>query len=259
MKAMLLAAGLGTRLRPLTNNWPKCLMPIKGRPLLEYWLSNFKKQNIDEVLINMHHHSEIVKEFIQQPQFTGWVKSVYEEQLMGTAGTLRKNANFFYNNSIIIAHADNWCCCDFKDFIAFHNFSRPEGTLITMMTFDCSNPSDCGIVELDDQGIVVDFHEKIENPPGHLANAAVYIIEPEVLKWIEKHTNNNDFSTQVLPYFVGKIATWKNNDIHKDIGTIGMLKDAQLDNCDLPFWMTNNSWQEQFTKHLIHKEIKEII
>ena len=48
-------------------------------------------------------------------------------------------------------------------------------------------------------------------------------------------------------------------DIHKDIGTIGMLKDAQLDNCDLPFWMSNNSWQEQFTKHLIHKEIKEII
>lgn len=254
---MLLAAGFGTRLRPLTNNWPKCLMPIKGRPLLEYWLSNLKKQNIDKVLINRHHHSEKVKEFINQPQFVGWVKSVYEEELMGTAGTLRKNAKFFRDNSALIAHADNWCCCDFKDFISYHKHKRPSGTLITMMTFDCETPRSCGIVELDNQGIVIDFFEKVENPPSSLANAAIYIIEPEVIKWIEKNTNVVDFSTEVLPYFYGKIATWKNNHVHKDIGTIEMLKNAQLDNCDLPFWTANNSWQEKFTKHLIHEEIKD--
>jgi mannose-1-phosphate guanylyltransferase len=259
MKALLLSAGLGTRLLPYTHNWPKCLMPIKGRPLLEYWLSILKQQNIDEVLINRHHHSETVKEFLQQPQFNGWVKSVYEEQLLGTAGTVRKNTDFFRDNTVLIAHADNWCCCDFEDFISYHNHKRPAGTLITMMTFDCENPSSCGIVELDDQGVVVGFHEKIESPPGWLANAAVYIIEPEVLQWIEQNQKVNDFTTEVLPYFVGKITTWKNNNIHKDIGTIEILQNAQLDNCEPPFWDISNRWQEQFNKHSIHKEIKEKI
>jgi len=259
MRALLLAAGLGTRLRPLTNNWPKCLMPIKGRPLLEYWLSILKQQNISEVLINRHHHSEMVKGFIQQPQFNGWVKSVYEDRLLGTAGTLRKNADFFRDNTVLIAHADNWSCCDFEDFILYHNLKRPADTLITMMTFDCQNPSSCGVVEINSQGVVVGFHEKVESPPGKLANAAVYIIEPEVLQWIKNNLEANDFSTDVIPYFFGKIATWKNHNIHKDIGTIEMLKNAQLDICEPPIWGISNRWQEQFSKHSIHKEIKDNI
>ena len=94
MKALLLAAGLGTRLRPLTNDWPKCLMPIKGRPLLEYWLSILKQNNINNVVVNRHHHAGIIEDFLQQKQFEGWVRSVYEKELLGTAGTLRNNAEF---------------------------------------------------------------------------------------------------------------------------------------------------------------------
>ena len=69
MKALLLAAGLGTRLKPLTDIWPKCLMPIKGRPLLEYWLDTLQKLSINDVIVNTHYFSEYVKEFIEQTQF----------------------------------------------------------------------------------------------------------------------------------------------------------------------------------------------
>ena len=88
-KALLLAAGLGTRLRPLTNVWPKCLMPIQKRPLLEYWLGVLKRTGINSALVNLHHHSEVVEEFLQQSCFRSWVCTVYEEELLGTAGTLR--------------------------------------------------------------------------------------------------------------------------------------------------------------------------
>ena len=233
-------------------------MPIKGRPLLEYWLSILKQNDIDEVLVNRHHHAEIVEEFLQQPQFESWVESVYEKDLLGTAGTLRENKGFFQKGSLLMVHADNWCCCSLKEFIEYHNHRRPANTLITMMTFDCQNPTSCGIVELDNQNIVVGFHEKVNNPPGTLANAAVYIIEPEVLSWIKNRPQIKDFSTEVLPHFIGKISTWKNSNIHKDIGTIEMLQSAQQDICDPPMW-NNHSRNDNFNSHPIYQEIITIV
>ena len=100
VRALLLAAGLGNRLHPLTKKWPKCLMPIGERPLLEHWLETLYSINVREVLVNLHHHSEIVKEFLNRPRFKGWVRPVYEETLLGTAGTLRANKDFF----IIVQH-----------------------------------------------------------------------------------------------------------------------------------------------------------
>jgi len=258
MKALLLAAGLGTRLKPLTEIWPKCLMPINGRPLLEYWLGILKQQKIHDVLVNTHHHANIVDDFLQSPQFKNQVQSVFEPELLGTAGTLRKNAGFFRYDSVLIVHADNWSCCDFSDFISYHQTNRPPETVITMMTFDCDVPTACGIVELDEKSIVVDFHEKVKNPPGKLANAAVYIIEPEVLKWIEENPHVTDFSTEVLPHFIGKIATWKNNNIHKDIGTVEVLTGAQNDSCDSHLLKDQDLWQQNFMKHPIHELLSSL-
>ena len=95
VRALLLAAGLGTRLRPLTDHWPKCLMPIGERPLLEYWLETLWQSGVREVLVNLHYLSTVVEEFLDRPRFQGWVHSVRETELLGTAGTLRANADFF--------------------------------------------------------------------------------------------------------------------------------------------------------------------
>lgn len=253
MKALLLAAGLGTRLKPLTNIWPKCLMPIRGRPLLEYWLGILHNSGINDVLVNTHYFSKYVEEFLGQSHFSNWVSSVYEIELLGTAGTIRNNIDFCKDSTILLAHADNWTCCDFSDFLQYHHNKRPKGTVMTMMTFTCPNPSTCGIVELDCNGVVVEFHEKVKNPPSKLANAAVYLIEPEVVEWIKKHSKVTDFSTEVLPQFVGKIATWENQKIHRDIGTIEMLREAQIDECEPLIWGGNNLWQQNFLNNPIHK------
>jgi mannose-1-phosphate guanylyltransferase len=254
-KALLLAAGFGARLKPLTDIWPKCLMPIQDRPLLEYWLGILQSSGIDDVLINTHYLSEYVEDFLAQSHFSNWVKSVHEDNLLGTAGTIRNNSDFFEDSTVLLAHADNWMCCDFSDFLHYHHNKRPKGTVMTMMTFICPNPSACGIVELDNDGVVIGFHEKVQNPPFKLANAAVYLLESEVIEWIMNNPEITDFSTEVLPQFVGKIATWENQRIHRDIGTIKTLREAQTDNCDRPTWDGNNLWQQIFLDNPIHKFI----
>ena len=93
VRALLLAAGKGRRLRPFTNDWPKCLMPIGDRPLLEYWLQTLHEAGIRKVLVNLHHLPMVVQGFLSRRQFQGWVYSVREKELLGTAGTLRANNN----------------------------------------------------------------------------------------------------------------------------------------------------------------------
>jgi len=232
-------------------------MPIQDRPLLEYWLGIMQKLGITDVLVNTHYFSEHMNEFLNQPQFSSWVSSVYEDKLLGTAATIRENVNFFQDSALILVHADNWTCCNFSDFLHYHHNKRPKNTVMTMMTFQCSNPSSCGIVELDDDGVVIEFHEKVDNPPSNLANAAVYLLEPEVVKWIVENQEVVDFSTEILPQFVGKIATWENQKIHKDIGTIEMLREAQTDECEKPIWSSDNLWQQGFLNNPIHKLINK--
>lgn len=251
MKAILLAAGLGTRLGSLTDIWPKCLMPVRGRPLLEYWLDDLRAIGINDVLINTHHHSEIVTEFLARPKFGAGLVAVFEPELLGTAGTLRRNAAFSEGAEVFVAHADNWCRCDLSKFAQFHSCHRPPETDMTMMTFATDAPQNCGIVETDTRGVVIGFHEKVAQPPGNLANAAVYILEPKVLDWLLDNPDVGDFSTGVLPAFMGRIATWMNSGYHRDIGTLSELRKAQFDPADIATEV-RDEWSATFLRHPIH-------
>ena len=256
VRALLLAAGLGTRLYPLTKHWPKCLMPIGDRPLLEYWLEMLWRSGIREVLVNLHYLPTVVQDFLDRPRFRGWVHSVRETELLGTAGSLRANIDFFQGDTVLLVHADNWCQCQFGDFLEFHQQKRPTATSMTMMTFDTDSPQSCGIVETDAQGRVQVFHEKVAEPPGTRANAAVYLLEPEVLQWIEQQPEVSDFSTQVLPNYLQKIATWHNAQIHRDIGTIETLCQTQLDRKPEAVWSEMDAWQQWFLQHPIHQNLR---
>jgi mannose-1-phosphate guanylyltransferase len=259
VKALLLAAGLGSRLSPLTDDWPKCLMPIGERPLLEYWLETLSSSDVDDVLINLHHHSKMVKDFLNRPRFEGWVSSVYEDKLLGTAGTLRANKEYFQGCTTLLVHADNWCRCDFADYLNYHHNHRPDQCSITMMTFESPTPETCGIVETDENGIVLAFHEKSNNPPGNQANGAVYLIEPEILNRILENPSISDFSTEVLPHFIGSIATWHNEVIHRDIGALRMLQLAQSDPKPSSCWAETDTWQEEFLTNPIHQLIAQAV
>lgn len=227
MKALLLAAGFGTRLHPLTSVIPKCMVPINGRPLLEYWLKILSDAGISEVLVNLHFLPDIIKKFLQENTYSTAITISFEDHLLGTAGTLLFNKRFFGSEPIMMVHADNLCFCDFGLFIRNHH-ERPLGTEITMMTFNTSEPEKCGIVELDTKGVVLAFHEKVKSYHGTLANAAVYIIEPSLLGYLVKLNKDViDFSTEVLPHYIGKIYTYHNAFYHKDIGNINNLMEAQ--------------------------------
>ena len=157
MRAILLAAGFGTRLRPLTNVIPKCLVPIKGVPLLGIWLARLEKAGVGPFLVNTHYLADKVQEFIRLSSYEEKTKLAHEDYLLGTAGTLIKNLDFYQDEDGLLIHADNYCLADLEAFIHAH-INRPKGCLMTMMIFQTTNPSSCGIVELDKQGVVIRFH-----------------------------------------------------------------------------------------------------
>lgn len=229
MRALLLAAGLGTRLRPLTNFLPKCLAPIGGRPLLDYWIETLLQQGVSEILINTHYRADLVASYVAHSGWSDRVTLVHESALLGTAGTALANRGFFGTQPFLLAHADNLTRFDCARFIEAHR-RRPVGSALTMMLFETDDPRSCGIVELDETSLVRAFHEKVENPPGRLANAAVYIVEPEVMEFVAALGKPEiDFSTEVIPHFIGRIATFLNDDYHRDIGTIDSWASAQRD------------------------------
>jgi len=229
MKALLLAAGLGTRLRPITDTVPKCLVPINGKPLLEYWLENLGAIGINQFLINTSYLSEQVERFVNSSKYKEKITLVKEDELLNTGGTILENKSFLGDEGFMLVHADNLSFCDFEKFIGSHN-NRPKNCDITMMLFKSDDPSSCGIVELDQDNVVQKFYEKVKNPPSDLANGAVYICEPTIFDFLESLNKKHiDFSNDVLPFYMGKINTFLNDVYHRDIGTVENYAMAQID------------------------------
>ena len=219
MRVILLAAGFGTRLRPLTNNLPKCLIPIKGRPLLEIWVEKLVKEGYGPFLINTHYLEGKVLEFIEANKYREKIKQVHEEKLLGTAGTLIKNIDFYQDKDGMLIHADNYCLEDLRNLKKAHN-NRPKNCLMTMMTFQTDNPSSCGIVEVNNQNIVINFHEKKMKPPGNLANCAIYILSSQMIHEIKKETREaSDFSTEIIERYIGRIYNYQTKKTYIDVGT----------------------------------------
>jgi mannose-1-phosphate guanylyltransferase len=229
LKALLLAAGLGTRLRPLTDEIPKCLVPIQGKPLLAYWLDLLLPNGVQHARINTHYLAPQVRKFRDASPWRGRTSLVHEPVLLGTGGTILANRAFFGSEAFMVVHADNLSRFAVDGFLRAHA-ERARGAAMTMMTFETDSPQSCGIVETDAAGLVRRFHEKVPNPPGNRANAAVYIVEPEVVEFIASLGKAFvDLSTEVIPHFLGRIATFHNADYHRDIGSPEGLRAAQAE------------------------------
>ena len=124
-----------------------------------------------------------------------------------------------------------------------------------MMTFQTSTPTTCGVVEVDGKGVVQGFHEKVLDPPSNLGNGAVYLLEPEISAWISEHPSVKDFSTEVVPHFMGRIATWENKGLHRDIGTVRSLLAAQEDPQPDLCWDDSDGWARAFKSHPVHHQL----
>ena len=225
MKAFLLAGGFGTRLKPITDHTPKCLVEIAGKPLLQYWLEALHALGCTQIYINTHYLSEQVNQFIENSPFAEQVTLIHEPALLGTMGSIRHNRDKFDSEATLIAHADNFCLTDWLGFkSAFDN--RPVHCELTMMLFETPTPWSCGIVKHNENNILTDYIEKPEAAKaqpekyGNLANAAVFIASSTALDDIcSMPADCDDLCRDYLPLQIGKANTFVNDEVHIDIGT----------------------------------------
>jgi mannose-1-phosphate guanylyltransferase len=226
MKAFLLAAGTGTRLRPLTDSIPKCMIPINGKPLLGWWIELFKKHNIDEVLINLHHFPEIVKDYLDNNSGEVKFRYSFEESLLGSAGTLKENKDFVKNEKeFFILYADNLTNVNLTGLLQFHNSHTNP---FTMALFKTNNPSACGIALVDSENVITDFQEKPEHPKSNLASAGIFISEPGILDLIPDQ-KPADIGFDLIPKLINRMSGYLIDDYLIDIGTHNNLKKAGVE------------------------------
>jgi mannose-1-phosphate guanylyltransferase len=226
MKAFLLAGGLGTRLRPITDTTPKCLVEVGGRSLLDIWLDAFAKAGVEEVLVNTHHLAELVTGRVAERITPPVMRLSHEPVLLGSAGTLLANRDFVADDDMfLVVNADNLTDFDLGVLIDAH---RAGGTIATLTVFRAPRPSECGIIEVAD-GRVVGFVEKPTDPPSDLANAGMYAFHPSVLDEIPEPLPR-DIGFDLLPQLVGRARALALDDAYfLDIGTLAALEKARCD------------------------------
>lgn len=216
MKAFLLAAGVGSRLRPITDTTPKCMVPIGDRPLLDIWLEKFAAAGVDEVLVNLHHLPDVVRRHVEGRSGRPAVHLAYEPELLGSAGTLVANRSWVADEDFFLAcYADNLTDFPLSDLIEAH---QAHDAIATMTVFHSPNPSAGGVVETDTKGLMVGFTEKPVYPASDLVNAGMYAFSPDVLDAISQPAPV-DIGYYLLPQLVGRAYAVPVEGYFRDIGT----------------------------------------
>lgn len=199
MKAMVLAAGRGARLRPLTDTCPKPMIPIAGRPLLEHIVRLLANHGFDQLIVNLHHLPEQIRTHFGNG--TAWQVRIdysFEPHLLGTAGALRQTAAFFADAPFLVYYGDNLTNFDLTGLWQAHQH-RGAPASIGLLKMD--QPTTRGIVGLDPHGRI---DRLIEKPlaeqvfPDYLVNAGVYILDPALLDWIPPDIPC-DFARDIFP------------------------------------------------------------
>lgn len=223
MKAFLLAAGNGTRLRPLTDHTPKCLLPVRGRPILDWWLDRCFASGISEVLLNIHAHAGQVLAHVAQGPWHDRVRVSEERVLLGSAGTIAENHSWVgEGEDFWVLYADVLTTVDLQAFRESHLRFRPP---VTLGVTEVQDPRRCGIVTLDDQGLVANFEEKPARPATNLAFSGIMIGTSEFLQAIPSK-RPADIGYDVLPQIAG-MRVFRIVDFLLDIGTHENYKKAE--------------------------------
>jgi mannose-1-phosphate guanylyltransferase len=224
MKAFILAAGNGTRLRPLTDTIPKCLLPIQGVPLLRIWLSNCEAAGISEVLVNVHAHAGAVREFAAMTKSRVKVQIAEEPQLLGSAGTLAANRAFVAGEkAFFVLYGDVLTNVDLRRMFEFHQHQRLPATL---GIYQVADPTRCGIVSVDESSVVQEFVEKPAQPASNWAFAGVMIAGQEIFNVLPEQ-RPADIGFHVLPKIIGRMAAYTITEYLLDVGTLDNYQNAQ--------------------------------
>jgi mannose-1-phosphate guanylyltransferase len=225
VKAFLLAGGLGTRLRPLTDSVPKCLVPIRGRPLLDIWLELCARSAITDVLINLHAHSQPIEQHLKRSAPPVSVRVIQEDRLLGSAGTLAANRAWISSDSAFwILYSDVLTNTDLNRMSEFH--SR-HGGIATLGLYQVPDPSRCGVAIMNKEGAIIEFEEKPQIPRGNWVFSGLMIADRRLFDLIPPCVPA-DLAFHVLPRLLGKMRGYPIEDYVLDIGTLPNYQQAQI-------------------------------
>ena len=201
---MILAAGFGTRLRPLTDRIPKCMVPVRGKPILERTVEWLRSSGISEIIINVSHLADkIMDHFGDGSRWCTHITYSIEDRPLGTAGGV-KNASWFFDGPFLVWYGDNISECNIDRLCRFH---RLNGGLATIAVHYREDVSQSGIVEFDSNGRIMRFIEKprADQVLSHWVNAGIYVLEPAVLDHISDH-GAPDFGRDIFPSILSEHA-----------------------------------------------------
>lgn len=230
MKAMIMAAGVGSRLMPLTVEVPKPMIPMANRPLMESIVNLLKEHQFNEVIANLHYHSQTISDYFGNGRAFGLsMQYSLEEELKGTAGGV-KNCEWFLDEPFVIVSGDALTDIDLTALLKEH---RSNGALATIAMKKVDNVEQFGVVVHNDGGKISKFQEKPkqEEALSNMANTGIYIFEPEIFKYIPAR-QFYDFGKQVFPHLVKIGAPFYGTPIEDywcDIGNLDTYRQAHQD------------------------------
>ena|SRR3989338_6861410 len=224
-KAFVLAGGKGERLKPLTNNTPKPLLKVKGKPILEWIIERLSKFNVNEIVLGLGHQAEKIEEYFGDGNKwnTEIIYSI-EKEMLGTGGAL-KLAEKFFDERFYMLNGDNMCDINYNEINEFHEVNEATATIALFPVLDVTS---FGIADLKENKIVR-FIEKprIEEAPSNLNNAGVYVLEPEIFELLPKEFNAIEKTVFPKLAVEGKLFGYKHESQWFPTDTIERLKEAE--------------------------------
>ncbi len=228
MKAVIMAGGEGTRLRPITTDIPKPMAPILGKPVMEYAIDLLKKHGVAETAVTLHYLPDCIKSYFGKTYKGMTLKYFVEETPLGTAGSVR-SARAFLDDTFVVISGDALTDIDLSAAYAFH---KAKGADVTIVLKNVETPVDYGVVIVDGEGRIQRFLEK---PPwsdvfSDTVNTGIYLIEPQVMDRIPENTKA-DFSKDLFPALMDSGANlygWLSNGYWCDIGNPEQYRHAQF-------------------------------
>lgn len=229
-KALILSAGQGIRLKPLTDKCPKSMLKIDGKPLLEHIINLLKHYGIREIGINLYYLPGVITNYFGNGKDFG-VKIKYsrERKLLGSAGALN-NFKHFFKDRFVVIYGDLLTSVNLKKMFDFHMKYK---VMATVGLYRVNNPTECGVVKLEKDARITHFLEKPKKSEvfTNLANAGIYVVEPEIMKYIPKN-RPYDFGKELFPQLLKKGIAMYGYPIKEyliDIGTKDKYKKAKKD------------------------------
>ena len=231
MRAVLMAGGSGTRLRPLTCDLPKPMVPILNRPIAEHIINLLKRNNIREIIATLYYLPDVMRDYFQDGKDFGveMTYAVEEEQPLGTAGCV-KNIEQWLNDTFLVISGDGITDFDLQAAIAYH---KSKGSKATLILTRVPNPVEFGVVITDKDGLINRFLEKPS--PSEIfsdtINTGTYILEPEVLKYLPEN-QESDFSKDLFPTLLAKgepMYGYVAEGYWCDVGHLEAYREAQYD------------------------------